>query len=779
MSQRFFSATGFAVGVGLMSLQSTLLPAPVGAGLLIFGLASVRTGVVRSCGWLLIGLVWSNVFAYWSLDQRPPENWFLDQIQVSGSISDQSKIDDDFVRFNFEIESVNNLGISKFRPPKVRLSWFGDYQVPKKGEKWRFTVKLRRPRGYWNTDGFDYEKTLFLAGITGLGYVVSGERIERRRDADLSIKTRFLKRLNTLSSTLLYPDLILALAVGDRGLIIADRWELLRKTGLSHLVAISGLHIGLVAFWSLVLIRFLIYPLKFCNGIFPKKYLAMTLSVFCAYAYAEMAGFPVPTLRAFVMLVVVVGAVLLLKRVSFMSILAVTIFMFAWLIPFSIFSTAFWLSFSAVWILGSAFEGRVLTSKDEKTPINASRNRFRLLIPGFKRLLIAQLALFVGLTPLLGFLFYEISMISPMINLFAVPVFGFLVIPVVLVSLIMSGIGFESFGDRLVVLADFFIFLVFNFAGLLARQSWSVIQLNQYLFFLLVMVSGFLSCALLRTKKTPSIFFLLGIGILSLNVDPPQKLVDGEFSILFIDVGQGLAAIIRTQNHSVAYDFGPAFGLFSPAKDSIDGAFRRHDKDTFDVAVISHRAADHAGGLTSVESRLTGSKIFSGEPVNNGDRRCIFPMRWDFDGVEFSFLNLPDLQFHEDNNKSCVLHIKGKFGTALFTGDLERPAEVALSHFHGQQLESDVIQIPHHGSHSSSSTLFLSKVNPKLGILSRGLNNRYGHPSDQVVGRYRRRGIRILDTAKVGQIDLVSRRSGWDETTYIDRNVRIWRSIDL
>lgn len=282
MPQRFFSATGFAVGVGLLSLQSTLLPVPVAVGLLIFGLASVGTGIVRSCGWLLIGLVWSNVFGYWSLDQRLPENWFLDQIQVSGSISDQSKIDDDFVRFNFEIESVNNLGISKFRPPKVRLSWFGDYQVPKKGEKWRFTVKLRRPRGYWNTDGFDYEKTLFLAGITGLGYVVSGERIERRRDADLSIKTRFLKRLNTLSSTLLYPDLILALAVGDRGLITADRWELLRKTGLSHLVAISGLHIGLVAFWSLVLIRFLIYPLKFCNGIFPKKYLAMTLSVFCA-----------------------------------------------------------------------------------------------------------------------------------------------------------------------------------------------------------------------------------------------------------------------------------------------------------------------------------------------------------------------------------------------------------------------------------------------------------------------------------------------------------------
>jgi competence protein ComEC len=343
----------------------------------------------------------------------------------------------------------------------------------------------------------------------------------------------------------------------------------------------------------------------------------------------------------------------------------------------------------------------------------------------------------------------------------------------------MPGIGFEWFGDRLVGLADFFIFLVFNFADLLERQPWSVIQLNQYSLFLLVMVSGFLTCVLLKTKKTPSIFFLLGIGILSLNVDPPQKLVNGEFSIRLIDVGQGLAAIIRTHNHSVAYDFGPAFGLFSPARDSIDGAFRRHQKDTFDVAVISHRAADHAGGLASVESRLKGSKIFSGEPVNNGDQRCVFPMRWHFDGVEFSFLNLPNLQFHEDNNKSCVLHIKGEFGSALFTGDLERPAEVALSHFYGQQLKSDVIQIPHHGSHSSSSTLFLSKVNPKLGILSRGLNNRYGHPSDQVVSRYRRRGIRILDTAQVGQIDLVSRKSGWDETTYIDRNVRIWRSIDL
>jgi len=230
---------------------------------------------------------------------------------------------------------------------------------------------------------------------------------------------------------------------------------------------------------------------------------------------------------------------LLLKRVSFMSILAVTIFVFAWLIPFSIFSTAFWLSFSAVWILGSAFEGRVFTSENQKTPINASRTRLRLLIPGFKHLLVAQLALFVGLTPLLGLLFHEISMVSPMINLFAVPVFGFLVIPVVMTGLVMPGIGFEWIGDRLVGLADFFIFLVFNFADLLERQPWSVIQLNQYSLFLLVMVSGFLACVLLKTKKTPSIFFLLGIGILSLNVDPPQKLVNGEFSIRLIDVGAG------------------------------------------------------------------------------------------------------------------------------------------------------------------------------------------------------------------------------------------------
>ncbi len=779
MSQRFFSATGFAVGVGLMSLQSTLLPGAVAAGLLIFGLTSVGAGIVRPCGWLFLGLVWSNVFAGWSLHQRPPDHWFLTRIQVSGSIKDESKIDDDFVRFNFEVESVNNEKISNFRPPKVRLSWFDDYQVPKKGEQWRFTVKLRRPRGYWNTDGFDYEKYLFLEGITGLGYVVAGEQIQRGRDTDSSIKKRFSKRINASSSTLLYPDLILALAVGDRRLITAERWELLRKTGLSHLVAISGLHIGLVAFWSLILIRFLVYPLKFCNGIFPKKYLAMTLSVFCAYAYAEIAGFPVPTLRAFVMLVIVVTAILLLKRVSFMSILAVTIFMFAWLIPSSIFSTAFWLSFSAVWILGSAFEGRVFPSENEMSPISTVRNRFRLLIPGFKRLFVAQLALFVGLTPLLGLIFKEISMISPIINLLAVPVFGFLVIPVVMVGLVVSGIGFESFGDRLVALTDFFIFLVFNFAGFLEQQPGSVIQLGQYSLFLLVMVSGFLSCYLLRAKKTPSIFFLLGIGILSLNFEAPQELDNGEFSIRFIDVGQGLAAIIRTQNHSVAYDFGPAFGIFSPSKDSINSSFRRHPKDTFDVAVVSHRAADHAGGLASVRSRLQGTKIFMGEPIDNADRRCVFPMRWRFDGVEFRFLNLSNFQFREDNNKSCVLHIKGKYGTALFTGDLERPAEVALSQFYGHELRADVMQIPHHGSHSSSSTLFLSKVNPKLGILSRGLNNRYGHPSESVVSRYRQREIRILDTAQVGQIDLVSRESGWDETTYIDRNVRIWRSVDL
>ncbi|RZO22511.1 MAG: DNA internalization-related competence protein ComEC/Rec2 [Candidatus Thioglobus sp.] len=777
MSQRFFSAIGFAVGIGLMSFQSTLLPAAAAAGLLIFGLASVGAGIVRPCGWVFIGLVWSNLFAVWSLHQRPAEYWFLDQIQLSGSIPEQSKISDDFVRFNFEVESVNNEKISKFGSPKVRLSWFDDYQVPKKGDRWRFTVKLRRPRGYWNTDVFDYEKYLFLEDITGLGYVVSGERIQRGRDTDLSVKMRFSKRINA-SSTLLYPDLILALGVGERGLITADRWELLRKTGLSHLVAISGLHIGLVAFWSLAVIRFLIYPFNFYGGIFPKKYLAIILSAFCAFAYAQIAGFPVPTLRAFVMLVIGVSAILLLKRVSLVSILAVTVFMFAWLIPSSIFSTAFWLSFAAVWILGSVFDAGFSRSKNELIPLNASRNRFGLLIPGVKRLILAQLSLFVGLAPLIGLLFQEISMVSPMINLLAVPVFGLLVIPVVMAGVVVSSIGLESFGDRLIGLGDFLIFLVFNFADFFERRSWSVIQLGQYSLLFLVIVSGFLLCYLLKAKKIQGIFFLSGIGILAFNSEPPQQFSSGEFSIRFIDVGQGLAAIIRTQNHSIAYDFGPAFGLFSPAKDSIERSFRQHQKDTFDVAVVSHRAADHAGGLASVKSRLKGSTIVSGQPLINGDRRCVFPMRWNFDGVDFRFLNRPDIQFGEDNNKSCVLHIKGKFGTALFTGDLERPAEVALSHLYGRELGADVLQIPHHGSHSSSSTLFLSQVNPKLGILSRGVNNRYGHPSDRVVSRYRQRGIRILDTARVGQIYLVSRRSGWDETTYIDRNVRIWRSTD-
>ena len=192
------------------------------SGVINFGLASVGAGIVRPCGWVFIGLVWSNLFAVWSLHHRPAEYWFLDQIQLSGSIPEQSKISDDFVRFNLEVESVNNQRISEFGSPKVRLSWFDDYQVPKKGDKWRFTVKLRRPRGYWNTGVFDYEKYLFLEDITGLGYVVSGERIQPGRGTDLSVKMRFSKRVNA-SFTLLYPDLILALAVGDRGLITADR----------------------------------------------------------------------------------------------------------------------------------------------------------------------------------------------------------------------------------------------------------------------------------------------------------------------------------------------------------------------------------------------------------------------------------------------------------------------------------------------------------------------------------------------------------------------------
>ena len=253
-----------------------------------------------------------------------------------------------------------------------------------------------------------------------------------------------------------------------------------------------------------------------------------------------------------------------------------------------------------------------------------------------------------------------------------------------------------------------------------------------------------------------------------------MPLGEGEFRLSFFDVGQGLAVAIVTRNSLVLYDFGPGGKNFAPASIPIWNllADRRMDAPTLSVA--SHAARDHVGGRDAINRLMKPANLLSGEPEKTGGDQCKRPFAMVLDRVEFKFLNDAKPPSQQPNNRSCVLLILGRYGSALLTGDIENKGEQAIIAAMKKRTTINVLQVPHHGSKTSSSRAFLEHIQPDVAVLSRGIQNQYGHPNDQVMARYARSGIRVLDTALEGQIDLSSTKKGWIHETFKEKNLRFW-----
>ena len=720
-------------------------------------LRRIRVGM-RQLIWFAIGLSWATGYASQTVHDRLPAALEKRDLQLVGRVDGTIERTAHGGRFDFRVLQSLADGVEVEVPSKVRLSAFDDKLLPTGQGVWRLTARLKRPWGIVNPDApFIYESWLFQSQIGATGYIIDSApeaavqagiagRVSAAIDKLRGEFSQFLGANTTPRNS----AILSALGVGIRDGLSATDWSLLQATGTVHLVAISGLHIGFVALiagWATgMLWRVASVP---CRWI-PAPIIAVLGAVLAGSAYAMIAGFTLPTRRALVMLLLAAMAILLRRRVVPARLLATALALVLAFDPLAPLGSSFWLSFVAVAVLiflGMDTQRRLskVTKPARKTTILA------------REWLGAQVWLLVGMAPILLVAFQKLSLVSPLANLVAVPLIGMLVVPLCLFSLVSWSLGFVAMARWLTQVGSWLLELVWEMLTVLANPTWAAIELaSPHPAALLAAALGFLLLSLGRALPARHLGYLM---LLPLFVTRPGVLSDGEFQAVVLDTGQGLSVVIRTKNHVLVYDVGAAYpGGFDLGEAAVLPHLRQVGLRHVDTLIVSHGDIDHIGGAKSLSRGLPITRFFSSAPGSerapNGGSHCHWDQTWHWDGVDFRMLWPPPGMPYRGNDSSCVLRVSSEYGSILLPGDIEAGVERDLLARYGAKLAAKALVVPHHGSKTSSSPNFLLKVKPEIAVVSSGYLNRFRHPHDNVVKRYERLEIPLLNTAYEGAVSL-------------------------
>ncbi len=663
------------------------------------------------------------------------------------------------------------LRVASSEPPSpvrsVRLSWYGGPPV-QAGARWHLTVRLKRPYGFANPGGFDYQAWLLRHGLDATGYVRDGrgERNERLAGwawSALGARTRgaLRARLDDMLGERPFAPLIMALLIGDRHRISQEQWAVLQGLGISHLVAISGLHIGLAALWGYWLCAGLARGLALLRvaGLqrWPAQSYGAVGGLLCALAYAALAGFSLPTQRALIMVSVVMLARLLRRRWHAGSGISAALCAALVLDPLAARGAGGWLSFVAVAALLYGLAG-------------ARRMPFGLALLHTQWLVTVALAL-----PLLVF-FGQFPWLSAAANLVAVPWVSMLVVPLCLASL--SLLWWSPLATALALAAHA------CWAALYGALSWLYHAAGDPYWLLpsnsvpAVALAAAGTLWLLAPRGMPARW--LGV-VMWLPMAWPSTADQALLRVTVLDVGQGLSVLVRTAEHVLLYDTGARVSERFDAGSMVVLPYLRHlGIHRIHLVVLSHDDIDHTGGFASVAQELDIDRVLA--PMADVRWRrpataCRTGMRWRWDGVAFEVLHPGDpSDYAKENNRSCVLMIRAGKARILLSGDVERRAERDLLDSQRAPRAVDVLTAPHHGSKTSSSPAFVRAWRPRYVVYSTGYRNRYFHPHPSVVRRWQRAGARDLRTVDGGAIEWVVAADGTllEPTRWRDRAMRYW-----
>ncbi len=766
---------------GLPSL-GLLLALVAGSVLLLFKKSSlVMPKVYRCIAAFIIGFSWCSINA-WQVRNSIIETEFEGKdITLTGIINSVPQLKTSTTKkgkiitrakFRLLVESARaENGVSIDNLKTVQLSWYNLRDKITAGQRWNLKVRLKKPHGFANLGGFDYEKWLFSNRIGATGYVKIVKSNQLIDDSTLygwddMLRERVIKRLRDVLPSSDFNGIIIALATGHRSDISKTQWNGLLTSGTNHLVAISGLHIGLIAALAFFCARYAWgINLRVANKVAP-IYVAASAAIIASFVYAALAGFSVPTQRALIMVVIVMGGILFKRHTTPEHILSVALVCVLLIEPLSVLMPGFWLSFAAVVII--LFAIKVGGSKA------GWRNSLRqwVVVQGFIAL---------GLAPLTLIFFDRVSLVSPLVNLIAVPLFSFIVVPLVFLAMLLL-----AFIPTVAV-------FIFEIVQWVLEQFWYFIELTTKFDYATFSCSRLFSVAILLAaiaviltlyfkKKRCLLLIPLSTLLISMSVD---GLNNGEYRVDFLDVGQGSSMVIRTANHTLIYDAGPNRGL--DAGDSVVVPYLAAlGIAQIDKMVISHADNDHAGGAKTILDVVEVDELIVGENLKRVEHKsslCRSGQGWEWDGVEFEFIY--PFKKRKGNDASCVLLIRSVHGSVLLTGDIPKAAEKRILKRYKTRLlkrdvnfDIDIVAVPHHGSKGSSSEKFVNAIKPEYAVVSSGYRNRYKFPKLKVVKTYNEVGAEIVNTANAGMISFVISKDGVSQPTlYRQENRKVWVAV--
>ena len=763
----FFKGLLFLSGAIVCTRLPVLPHTWFAAGLPLVAWLGWRHRWCRYPGWVLGGFLWALLNAQLLLQDELLPRDEGKSLSAEGVVISLPETKGEALRFNFRIDELRQYGHPvESNPGKVRLSWYQGRQPLRPGERWRLKLRLKRPHGYMNPGGFDYESWLFQNRLRATGYVVDDKDNIRLRPAASfnpdSLRFALREKIREALPDDTLAGFVPALAVGDRSGLGAAHWQVLTATGTNHLIAISGLHIGLVAGLAyLLLLRAWgalrsFAPAPFGN--IPAVRFAAAGAMAAALAYALLAGFALPTQRALVMLWVCFGMKLCGRKAISGDALGMALVAVLLIDPFAPLSASFWLSFSAVAVILYGVSYRVHL-----------HNR-HLLEWGRVQYIVT-----IGLAPALALYYQEIPILSLLANLFAVPWVSFVVIPLVLGGSVMLLAGLDWLLELALLSLRVFwwalnLFTVWEFQLLPVMQPGPVT---------LALTSIGVLVLLLPRGIAPRWLGLIWLAPLFFPVKPGPSF--GEVSMTVLDVGQGLAVVVRTEKHNLLYDAGPAYPSgFNTGAAVVLPFLRNSGISRLDLLVQSHGDNDHSGGLQGVIGEIPISRVISSVPDQVPQlqaRECRDGQAWRWDGVRFQVLHPAGAAGLSANDRSCVLRVRARGLTLLLSGDIEKSAERSLVKRYGPGLRADALVVPHHGSKTSSTREFIRAVSPDIAIFPVGYRNRFGLPNRDVVARYRERGVRLLSTAERGAIRVAATRAGVEVATRREKQRRFWHTV--
>jgi competence protein ComEC len=713
---------------------------------------------------LVLGFCWALGLAHLRLaDRLAPEHEGGD-IAVVGIVASLPAAGERGVRFEFEPESAEAP-----LPKKILLSWFRSplhEEAPAAlaspvhpGERWRFIVRLRRPHGSVNPHGFDYEAWLLERGIGATGYVRGkGVLLGSRKsfpDRIEAIRERVRDRFRQVLGETPASGILAALAVGDQRSISAEEWRLFNRTGVTHLMSISGLHVTLVSGLFAWLAGALWRRSTRLLLLLPARKAAATTAIVAALGYTLIAGFAVPARRTFWMVTVVALALWSGRIASPARTLALALAVVLLFDPWAVIAAGFWLSFGAVALI-------FLTVKETA--------------PMIEQWLRIQWAITLGLAPAALFLFAQVSVVGPLANAVAIPAVSAVITPLALAAAVLPWDAPMHFAAWLMQWLLQFLEWCASLPGAIwqphAPPLWAT----------LLALAGVLW--LIAPRGVPWRAGGLALMLPAVALPPPAPAA-GEAWITTLDVGQGLAVVVRTANRTLVYDAGPAFGADADSGERVIAPLlRAQGIQRVDTLIVTHNDLDHAGGAASVLASFEVGELRSSLPPGHpllafapSVRRCIAGERWSWDGVAFAILHPRNLHDKRPNNLSCVLKVSAGGRSMLLTGDIERLAEAELLAREGAALAADVLLVPHHGSRTSSSAEFLAAVRPAAAVIPVGYRSRFGHPHAEVLERYS--GATLFRTDRDGAVMTVLSEKGVRLKSQRQERRRYWHAAAL